>query len=183
MGHVGYSRFMRYDGQQGEVIMMIIERLNISPEDRQALLDEVNNNPFIGQMSAKDMARLEAQKTIIFLYQDNHLLGFAAWEVINARWCEVGPFYVLDAYRQHGLGKDILQRVLDVTANYQQYIVTKNPIVKKAIVAFGFRQVSFWRLPWAIKFHLLRRLTPTRLLNLIRKFDLEPAVHYIRTSP
>lgn len=162
---------------------MITERPDASPQEIQALLDEVNRNPFIGQMSAKDMARLQAQKTIIFLYQDDHLLGFAAWEIINTQWCEVGPFYVLDAYRQLGLGKDILQRVLDMTANSQQYIVTKNPIVKKAILPFGFQQVGFWQLPRAIKFHLLRRLTPTRLLNLIRKFDLEPAVHYIRTSP
>lgn len=162
---------------------MITERSEASPEEIQTLLVEVNSNPFIGQISLEEIKRFREKKAILFLYHERDLIGFAAWEVINPQWCEVGPFYVIDAYRQHGLGKDILQRVLTLTASYQQYIVTKNPIVKKAIVPFNFRQISFWRLPWAIKLHLLRRLTPTRLLNLIRKFDLEPAGHYIRTTP
>jgi len=153
-----------------------------SENDLNILLQEVNLSSFIGQLTEEELRQYITNRTIYFFYDDKEVVGFGAWEAINSEWTEIGPFYNLERYRGKGLGTLIVQHLVMVNAGKKLYAVTKNSIVKKMLVKFGFQNVSVLELPWPIYGHLMSKLSLSRLFNLGRKLSLEPVAQFIRTT-
>lgn len=149
--------------------------------DMDILLQEVNASPFIGQLTRKELGRFIADRTIRFFYEADKLVGFGAWEEIDSDWCEIGPFYNMQAFRRKGLGTQIVQLLVTLNTGKKMYAVTKNPIVSKVMLKLGFHKVGVLALPWPIYRHLLARVSVSRLLNLARKISSDPVSHYLKT--
>jgi GNAT superfamily N-acetyltransferase len=170
--------------------MSLLERLEVAPQPKRqadvlALLSEIQHSPFIGEISAEEIAYLLRANTVLFFYDGDTLAGLAGWEVIHAPWVEVGPLYTAKAYRGQGLGSFLFDTVEEMQrdAGHTLYGVTKNPLVKQMFVRRGYRQVSLWRLPRAIQLHLLRKLTLRKLVRHVRKLRFGDSVsHFVKSG-
>ena len=151
-----------------------------SEADVVALVREGNASPYIGQLTREEIEHWLTVKTIRFFYRDATLVGFGAWDKIDADWCEIGPFYSLGAFRGQGLGTQIVGTLVTLNSSLNQYAVTKNPVARKLFTRFNFRQVGILALPWPIIRHLLGRVSFGRAVNLGRKFSLDPVTHYLK---
>jgi GNAT superfamily N-acetyltransferase len=136
-----------------------------NPEDLPQLLLEVNQSPFIGEITLQELEDLIQGQSIRFYYQDGQLVGFGAWVSIRPDWVEIGPLYVAQNQQGHGTGRHITEDVITWTQNLNQYAITRNPRMMKIFVQQGFKQVSFFRLPFAVQRFSLGKLTPTKLLR------------------
>jgi GNAT superfamily N-acetyltransferase len=169
--------------------MSLLERLEVTEQPKRradvlALLDEVQHSPFIGEISPGEIARLLQANTVLFFYDGDVLAGLAGWDVIGGTWVELGPFYTVKAYRGQGLGSFMVDMVekKHIDTDHRFYGVTKNPLVKHMFSKRGFHQVRVWTLPREIQIHLLRRLTPRKLLRYVRKLRLGDSIsHFIKT--
>ena len=159
--------------------MEVLETLK-SEADLALLLHEVNASPFIGQLTPQEVEHWLKARTIRFFYQGGALVGFGAWDNLGASWCEIGPFYGLEAFRGQGLGTQIVGTLVRLNAESNLYAVTKNPIARKLFARFGFREVGILALPWSVVRHLLRRVSLGRLMNLTRKLSLDPVTHHVK---
>jgi GNAT superfamily N-acetyltransferase len=168
--------------------MSLLERLEVAQQpkgqaDVLMLLDELRHSPFIGEISADEIARLRRANTVLFIYDGDTLAGLAGWDVIHGSWVEVGPFYTAKAYRGQGLGSFMFDTVEEIhhDAGHRLYAVTKNPVVKQMFIKRGFHQVSIWTLPREIQLHLLRKLTLRKLFRHGRKLRFGDSVsHFIK---
>lgn len=148
----------------------------------ETLLEEVNQSPFIGELSIAELQTMMAADTIRFTYVDGELAGFGAWLVINNQWVEIGPFYMAKRFRGRGLGKQIMA---DVVAHLDsmgknQYAVTRNPSVEGMLATMGFRKTAFWRLPPHVLRHVVQKLRPRKLWGFFRKAAPGRMVHLVK---
>ena len=153
-----------------------------SKADLDTLLQEVATSPYIGQLTPEEIEAHIKDHSIGFLYDDNELIGFGAWDNIGEDWREIGPFYALNKHRGKRLGAQIVESLIKLNSAKRLYLVTKNPIVKKLALRLGFHQVNARELPWPIYRHLISRITPSRIIQLVRKLSFEPVSQYIRTT-
>mgnify|MGYP001195800512 CR=1 FL=1 len=168
--------------------MSLLERVEVTPQPKReadvlALLDELQHSPFIGEISADEIARLLRANAILFFYDGDTLAGLAGWNVIHGPWVEVGPFYAAEAYRGQGLGSFMFDSVeaMQLQAGHKLYGVTKNPVVKQMFAKRGFYQVKIWILPREVQVYLLRKLTLRKLLRHGRKLRLgDSSSHFIK---
>ncbi len=151
-----------------------------SENDLDILLQEVNSSRYIGQLTKEEVRHFVANGTIRFFYEGNQIVGFGAWEAINPQWVEIGPFYNLEAFRGKGLGREIVRLLVTLNAGKRLYAVTKNAIVKKMMLKFGFRPVNALELPLPVYRHLISKISVARLLNLGRKLSLDPVAQYVK---
>lgn len=147
----------------------------------EALLEEANRSPFLGDISYGELQQLMAAASIRFTYVDGALAGFGAWERIDAAWDEVGPFYMLKAYRGRGLGKQIIVDVIThrQAAGRNLYAITRNPSVKGMLEGQGFRRVRGQQLPLPVGLHAVRKLRMRKLWQFVRKPSPGPMVHLL----
>jgi GNAT superfamily N-acetyltransferase len=170
--------------------MSLLERFEIAPQPKRqadvlALLSEMQHSPFIGEISAEEIAHLLRANTVLFFYDGDTLAALAGWEVIHLPWVEVGPFYTAKAYRGQGLGSFMFDTVEEIhrDAGHELYGVTKNPVVKQMFAKRGYHQVRVWWLPRAIQLHLLRKLTLRKLFRHVRKLRFGDSVsHFIKSD-
>ena len=170
--------------------MSLLERFEVAPQPKRqsdvlALLSEMRNSPFIGEISADEIADLLRANSVLFFYDGDTLAALAGWEVIHAPWVEVGPFYTAKAYRGQGLGSFVFDTVEEIQRDtgHKLYGVTKNPLVKRMFARRGYHQVRVWRLPRAIQRHLLRKLTLRKLLRHVRKLRFGDSVsHFVKSD-
>jgi GNAT superfamily N-acetyltransferase len=170
--------------------MSRLERFEVAPQPKRqadvlALLSEMQYSPFIGEISAEEIAHLLRANTVLFFYDGDILAALAGWEMIHAPWVEVGPFYTAKAYRGQGLGSFMFDTVEEIhrDAGHKLYGVTKNPVVKQMFAKRGYRQVRVWTLPRAVQLHLLRKLTLRKLLRHVRKLRFGDSVsHFIKSE-
>jgi GNAT superfamily N-acetyltransferase len=151
-------------------------------EDLPQLLLEVNLSPFIGEITLQEIEDLIQHQSIRFYYQDGQLVGFGAWVSITPDWVEIGPLYVAQNQQGHGTGRHITEDVIAWTQHLNQYAITRNPRMMKIFVQQGFEQVSFFRLPLAIQWFALRKLTPTKIMRFAAKFSPDPVMHLIKPA-
>ena len=152
-----------------------------SEADVALLLHEVNASPFIGQLTPQEVEHWLKVKTIRFFYQGDALVGFGAWDNFGLDWCEIGPFFSRDIFRGQGLGTQIIGILVRLNGNRNLYAVTKNPIVRKLLPRFGFREVGVLALPWPVVRQLLSRVSFGRMVNLAQKFTPDPITHHIKS--
>src|SRR5690349_5741122 len=140
---------------------MPVEILDVpkSDADIRSLLDEVNRSGFIGEVTRREIDDYLRDHTIRFFYQDGMLVGFGAWQKIDAEWRELGPFYASDKHRGKGIGKLIVDTLVQLNADSSLYAVTKNPAVKAMLERRGFQKVSVAALPASIRSFLARKIT------------------------
>lgn len=144
-----------------------------SEADTRLLLDEISQTRFIARFGHDDLDRFIAQDAIRFFYDGDHLAGFGAWIPINAVWVEAGPFYVMQAYRGVGLGHQLLHAITAHNLGLCRKVmgITINPAMKHTFEREGYRQVSTWDLPLAVNLHLLKKLTPARVLSMLKNVN------------
>jgi GNAT superfamily N-acetyltransferase len=150
----------------------------------EALLEEVNQSPFIGALSLAELQQLLAAETIRFTYVDDELVGFGAWVVINDQWAEIGPFYMVKRFRGQGLGKQIMEDVVVHVGNSGRnlYAVTRNTAVDKMLQGMGFRRIPIWRLPPRVLGFAMQKLGPRKLWGFFRKHSPGRMRHLIKTQ-
>jgi GNAT superfamily N-acetyltransferase len=123
-------------------------------------------------------------KTIRLFYMGGDLAGMSAWIPFDqGRWCELGPFYTMNAFRGKGLGKQLIMTAM--TVNKEQgrnlYGVSKNDIVKHIFTTQGMKHVSFLHLPPHVLYYLVRKYSISRALRHINTFDrTEMPAHFVQ---
>jgi GNAT superfamily N-acetyltransferase len=143
------------------------------PPALKALLREVNASPFIGYLSARDLAARAEQGAIRFYHRaDGPLLGFGAWQVIDDAWCEIGPFFVTQQARGTGVGRAMFDAIVGQqrTAGYHLYVVTKNDVVRYIFRAYGFAEIAGSALPRVLRGRMLATLSLRRVLAHVLKY-------------
>jgi GNAT superfamily N-acetyltransferase len=153
--------------------------------DFDTLIDEVNGSEFISQLPPAELHALIGAGTARFFYDGEAIAGVGAWEVFGARWSEVGPFYILRAYRSKGLGHLVFDTITEINLEQGRrlYGVTKNPVVKRMFERAGFRQVRIYALPVRVLFHLLGKLTPGTVFHGLRKLKRHQSIaHFVKTA-
>lgn len=151
--------------------------------DAETILAEIHETRFIARFEQDDLDRLIAQDAIRFFYDDDRIAGFGAWLAINAEWVEAGPFYVTKTYRGVGLGRQLLHTVTEYNLSLGRKImgITINPAMKHTFEREGYRHVSPGELPLAVHLHLLKKLTPGRLLSMLKNANMRDSVaHYVK---
>jgi GNAT superfamily N-acetyltransferase len=97
-------------------------------------------------------------------------------------WCELGPFFALDAFRGRGVGKLVIQIAVETNRDSKRslYGVTKNPIVKAIFARHGLHETALMRLPLPVMTYLVRKMSPERIARNLRKLNAdEHAAHFI----
>jgi hypothetical protein len=87
---------------------------------------------------------------------------------------------VASAYRGVGLGRILLRVVTAANTSVDRRImgVTINPAMRRLFEDEGYRRVAMHELPLAVNVHLLKKLTPARLLNMIKNINPADKVMY-----
>ncbi|GIK62930.1 MAG: hypothetical protein BroJett018_07240 [Chloroflexota bacterium] len=148
--------------------------------DIDALLEEIKTTKFIGEVTHKEIEGHISNGTIRFLYEDDKLLGFGAWQIVNPQWREIGPLYVIEAAREKGVARQVIDEMFAINAAYNLYVVTKNPVIGYLAKQYQFSQTSMVKLPKPLKIHLIRKFNLVRIIHLLTKFSRDPVLHYIR---
>ena len=147
--------------------------------DLMCIMHEVSTSPFIAQLARNEIARYMHNNTIQFLYDSAEILGFAAWQNINADWSEIGPVYLLTKARGKGLATQYTRTLLEMNTGKKLFAVTKNPRVKAMLTKAGFRKITLFGLPAAVFIHLLRQMTFSRIIALFQKRSTNPIEFYV----
>ncbi|MBI5929150.1 MAG: hypothetical protein HY862_07575 [Chloroflexi bacterium] len=150
------------------------------PNDIDAVLEEIKTTKFIGEVSHKEIEQFIRNGTIRFLYEGDNLLGFGAWQAINAEWCEIGPLYIIESARERGVARQMIDEMFAINAAFNLYLITKNPVIRYLANQYKFTQLSMRQLPRPIKIHLIRKFNLTRIVHLVTKFSRDPVLHFIR---
>ncbi|MBX3066566.1 MAG: GNAT family N-acetyltransferase [Anaerolineae bacterium] len=153
-----------------------------STQELETILIEVNNSPHIGEITLEEMETFIQKNTIRFYYENEQFMGFGAWVIINAAWIEVGPLYVAQAARSHGIGRQITEDVIMQNKALNQYAVTRNPPMKHIFMQQGFRAVSLFRLPFVVQRFLVSKIRLRKLLRFASKRSPESVSHLIRLA-
>lgn len=148
------------------------------------LLDEANQSPFIGYISLDELQTLIDVQTIRFVYEDDVLAGFGGWITINSNWVEIGPFFVSERFQGQGLGKFVINLVVDECnqRGNNQVAVTRNPAVKYLLAKVGYVEVSFLQMPLSLQWYVISKLSPSKLLRFLQKPVKEPIAHLIHMN-
>jgi GNAT superfamily N-acetyltransferase len=154
--------------------------------DRTLLVREANATEYIAMLTTRDLQRLERSESIFYYYDRDTVVGFGAWQPVNARWVEIGPFFNRDAYRGQGLGRRFFHDVILHLESHETslYAVTKNDAVKHMLEGYGFLETAFRRLPAPLLFHLASRLDIRRVYHGLRKArNDQPTIHLLKAFP
>src|SRR5215475_4952950 len=135
--------------------MLEITEVLKSKADLLSIVQEVNQSPFIAQLSTDDVMHYAQDKTVRFLYESTEILGFVAWQNIDAIWTEIGPMYIFPKVRGNCLGTRFAKIFLELNAGKRLFAVTKNPLVKQMLLKAGFYNVTLFALPRPLLAHLL----------------------------
>lgn len=143
-------------------------------EDVVLALHEVNASHFIGGWSQKEFNYHLETGTLRLFYEGEILAGISAWIPFGGgQWCELGPFFTMDAFRGRGLGKLLISTAITVNreAGRNLYGVTKNDIVKHIFSSQGLLETAFFSLPPTVLLYLARKVSPHRAYQNLRKLD------------
>lgn len=143
--------------------------------DLQILTHAAQQSRYIGLLTAADWQRYAAQECLCLLYDNDHLLGAGAWQIIGKEWCELGPYIVLPAHRGNGYGRLLIQATYERTVDLYHFAISKNPAMAYLLQEQGLHRASFAALPAVVRQHLRQRMTVQRIWHLLRKISLEPA--------
>lgn len=152
-----------------------------SSEALTELLAEANQSPFIGDLRLDELEALRLGNTIRYIYVDGQLAGFGAWMPINADWVEIGPFFVSERFQGRGIGKGIIQLIVEACrkSHFNQYAVTRNAAVKSILTRSGFEKVALMSLPMGVNLHLLSKLSLHKTIRFLRKPHSETIAHFV----
>ena len=103
------------------------------------------------------------------VYHDDILLGILCAVPFSRNWIEPGTFYVFKAYRGCGVGSALIKElIIRFKGNKNIYVATTNPIVFDFCGQNGLKQCgNYWNLPWAVKWHLLKKVPMVRLAFIL----------------
>lgn len=154
--------------------------------DVQILLKEIHVSPYIGTWSEQEFHHHVQTKTIRLFYRGKLLAGMSAWMPFDeGRWCELGPFYSMNAFRGQGLGKQLIITAMKINKEQGRnlYGVSKNDIVKHIFTSQGMKHVSFLHLPSQVLYYLVRKYTITRAVRHLSTFNrTEMPTHFIQQT-
>ncbi|MFN8378718.1 MAG: GNAT family N-acetyltransferase [Anaerolineae bacterium] len=165
---------------------LVVERRLRADSDRALLVREANATPFIAMLTVANLLRLERTDSIFYYYHDAAIVGFGAWQNVNAQWAEIGPFFNRDAYRGQGLGRRFFRDVIRHLEDGEKslYAVTKNDAVKHMLEGYGFEPTSVRQLPIPLVVHLATRLDLRRVYYGLRKMSSkQPTIHLLKPFP
>jgi|GEM_PF-2624232 GNAT superfamily N-acetyltransferase len=151
--------------------------------DKQALLQEVNESPFIGQMTLHELDHHIERKSILFFYEEDTLSAFSAWIPFAKDWVELGPFFTREAYRGAGLGKRTVISAIDANRalGRNMYGVTKNDVMKHIFTKHGLAETPLFKLPQPVLQYLVVKTNPARIVRGLQKLKPnEKVAHYIQ---
>ena len=137
-------------------------------------------------LTAANLLRLERSQSVFYYYDGEAIVGFGAWQPVNGRWAEIGPFFNRDAWRGQGLGRRFFRDVIVHLESTQTslYAVTKNDAVKHMLEGYGFLPASMRALPAPLLIHLVSRLDLRRVYYGLRKMSSDqPTIHLLKAFP
>lgn len=168
------------------MLELTVERRLRADSDRALLAREANATPYIAMLTVANLLRLEQADSIFYYYDETVIVGFGAWQRVNAQWAEIGPFFNRDAYRGQGLGRRLFGDVIRHLESEDKslYAVTKNDAVKHMLEGYGFEPSSVRQLPFPLIRHLAARLDLRRVYHGLRKMSSDqPTIHLLKSFP
>lgn len=163
-----------------------VERRPRADSDRLLMVREANATPYIAMLTAGALLRLERSDAIFYYYHGADIVGFGAWQDVNAQWAEIGPFFNRDAFRGQGIGRRLFRDVIRHLEESQKslYAVTKNDAVKHMLEGYGFEAAPMSHLPFPLVLHLASRLDLRRVYHGLRKMSSDqPTIHLLKPYP
>jgi len=102
------------------------------------------------------------------VYNSHTLLGVICAVPFGRNWVEPGTFFVLKLYRGRGVGSALIKELLTkFNGNKKIYVATKSSTVIEFCERVGLKQCkSYWHLPLAVKWHLLKKITMVRYKHI-----------------
>lgn len=146
---------------------------------------EFNKSKFVSCISKKDLIRMIDSSNSVKLVIDNKLVGLAYSRRLAKKWCDIGPVYLLKAYRGKQIGAKLIKDIHEICMKKKVNIVatTMNPKVKKILINLGYKQTSFKELPLGVKVGLLKKIINVKLICYLKKGAIggnwERYVYYI----
>lgn len=147
--------------------------------DCDDLLKMANKSRYIGLITPQEFEKWLAHKQIVLLYQQDALQGFGAWDVIDAHWCELGPFFIRKGARGRGYARRIIVEMRQLNSGSKHFAVTKNGVMAHLLTQSGLQPIKYPHLPQPVLQHLRQKLTLNRVYHLARKFSLDAPQYFV----
>lgn len=156
--------------------MFEIVRRNLSKIEASLLVQEMRNFPDIVYFSESHLSHLPHT----FVAEiDGQFAGVCGVYEIGT-WIKLGPLVVLQEYHGRGLGRALIQKVLQNYPNKNFLIISSNTKVQRIALTSGFAECrSFFALPNIVKFALARQLVHMLNTRLILE-KIRKSIHYKR---
>lgn len=116
----------------------------------------------------KEIEKNIRDNQIVFYEEDGELAAFCLWNFYGG-WVEIHTVFVAPRFR----GRGYLRRIFnDVTASLEKrlheirgiFFFTRVPAMRHVAQEYGFKTVSYWRLPFGVWLKIIQtRLNPRKL--------------------
>ena len=156
--------------------MFEIVRRNLSKIEASRLVQEMRDFPDIVYFSESHLCHLPHTFVAEF---DGQFAGVCGVYEIGT-WIKLGPLVVLQEYHGRGLGRALIDVILQHYPSHNYLIISSNKIVQRIALTSGFAECrSFFALPNIVKFALARQLVHMLNTRLILE-KIRKSIHYKR---
>lgn len=142
----------------------IIQR-QLTDKELDLLIEEVKKfySPVVGY---KD--KWKQFYTVYIAVQNNSLLGVCGIEKIND-WLMLHPFIVLEKYQKQGIGKLLIEHIVNDNKESNIFIGSQHIVVARIVGKLGFKEVNPWKLPWRVMLYLLKFIVESLNISFIKE--------------
>ena len=126
------------------------------------------SNPHLSYRSIDEINKSINSGEFIFAFKNSDLAGFAEVQQIWLDWYGIFSFFVYPTYRNKGLAKEILKKIMFLNKNKKIYAATSNKIMLKILERSGFKRTALNQLPvlFLINYFSKRFINKELLVNL-----------------
>lgn len=144
-----------------------IVKRQLTTKEARIIFNEIKNTPNIIGFTINELV---SYKNVFVAMDDQKLAGVGIWIKVSEEWNELLVLFVLDGYRNQGIGSEILNNLIRDIGNSNIFIPTRNAVVIRMLHNNNFKIVIFWELPVEIKIYYFHySLNLYRIKEFMRK--------------
>ena len=161
------------------------KRRKLSDEEVSTLVTEIQNAPHITYVRP---FMFKLRKDGIIATENGKLCGVCSFYDLGGGWVKLGPLFVLEKYRSHGIGSTLLSKAINLTKDKNIYVGSSRDSLKKLNQELGFNEIKPLQLPFRVilffTFYLIVSVTSIKFWReTIRKakiYSKRKYKHFVR---